>query len=163
MLFRSPNILFDAINTNKFQDNEINNIATTKGAVPSGQVIIANGEIVNEEKITLLDSYKAYYNKERGGMASSFTLVLGQIIFVSMLLFFLYMFLSLFRKDILRNSKKTYSILFLEIVALIMIFSITQFTGLSIYILPYTILPILIRSFYDTRLEIGRASCRERV
>lgn len=149
-----PNILYDEINTSKFQDNEINNIVTTKGAVPSGQVIISNGEIVNDEKITLLDSYKAYYNKERGGLVNSFFLILGQIVFVSMLLFFLYMFLSLFRKDILGSYKKTFSILSLEIVALLMVFSITQFKGLSIYILPYTILPILIRSFYDTRLAL---------
>jgi putative nucleotidyltransferase with HDIG domain len=146
-----PNILYDAGTTIKFQDNEIKNIATTKGAVPSGQVIISNGEIVNDEKISLLDSYKAYYNKERGGLVNSFSLILGQSIFVGMLLFFLYMFMFLFRKDLLRSYKKTFSILSLEIVALVMVFIISHFNSLSIYILPYTILPILIRSFYDTR------------
>jgi putative nucleotidyltransferase with HDIG domain len=149
-----PNILFDQGTTTKFQDNEINNISTTKGAVSSGEKIISKGEIVNDEKITLLDSYKAYYNKERGDLVNSFSLILGQAIFVGMLLFFLYMFMTLFRKDILRSYKQTFSILFLEVVALIMMFLITQFDGLSVYILPYTILPILIRSFYDTRLAL---------
>lgn len=149
-----PNIVFDQGTTIKFQDNEINNISTTKGAVSSGEKIISKGEIVNDEKITLLDSYKAYYNKERGGLVNSFSLILGQALFVGMLLFFLYMFMSLFRKDILRSYKQTFSILFLEVVALIMMFFITQFDGLSVYILPYTILPILIRSFYDTRLAL---------
>ncbi len=149
-----PNILYDEATTIKFHDNEINNIVTTKGAVSSGEIIISNGEIVNDEKILLLDSYKAYYNKERGGLINSFSLISGQIIFVGSLLFFLYMFIALFRKDILRSYKKTFSILSLEIVALMMVFLITQFDGLSIYILPYTILPILIRSFYDTRLAL---------
>jgi len=149
-----PNIVFDQGTTVKFQDNEINNISTTKGAVSSGEKIISNGEIVNDEKITLLDSYKVYYNKERGGLVNSFSLILGQALFVGMMLFFLYMFMTLFRKDILRSYKQTFSILFLEVVALIMMFFITQFEGLSVYILPYTILPILIRSFYDTRLAL---------
>jgi putative nucleotidyltransferase with HDIG domain len=149
-----PNIVFDETTTVKFQDNELNNIATTKGAVQAGQIIISKGEIVNEEKITLLDSYKLYYNKERGGLVNSFTLILGQVVFVGMLLFFLYMFMFLFRKDLISSYKKTYSILFLEIVALVMVFWVSQFEGLSLYILPYTILPILIRSFYDTRLAL---------
>ncbi len=149
-----PDIVFDAATTTKFQDNDINNISTTKGAVASGQKIISQGEIVNDEKITLLDSYKTYYNKERGGLVNSFSLILGQVIFVGMMLFFLYMFMALFRKDILRSYKKTFSILSLEIVALVMMFLVTQFKGVSIYILPYTILPILIRSFYDTRLAL---------
>jgi putative nucleotidyltransferase with HDIG domain len=150
-----PNIIYDQTTTQKFQDNEINNIATTKGAVPSGQIIISNGEMVNDEKITILDSYKAYYNKERGGLVNSFTLIMGQAIFVGILLFFLYAFLYLFRKDVLRSYKKTFSILFLEVVALSMVFIVSQFDGeISLYILPYTILPILIRSFYDTRLAL---------
>jgi putative nucleotidyltransferase with HDIG domain len=150
-----PNIIYDQTTTQKFQDNEINNLATTKGAVPSGQIIISNGEMVNDEKITILDSYKAYYNKERGGLVNSFTLIMGQAIFVGILLFFLYAFLFLFRKDVLRSYKKTFSILFLEVVALSMVFIVSQFDGeISLYILPYTILPILIRSFYDTRLAL---------
>jgi putative nucleotidyltransferase with HDIG domain len=149
-----PDVLFDPGTTLKFQNNEINNLSSTKGAVSSGQKIISNGEIVNDEKITLLDSYKTYYNKERGGLVNSFSLILGQVIFVGMLLFFLYMFMRLFRKDMLRSYKKTFSILSLEIVALVMMFLITQFKGVSIYILPYTILPILIRSFFDTRLAL---------
>ncbi len=149
-----PNILYDETNTIKFQDNEINNIATTKGAVPSGQVIISKGEIVNDEKISKLDSYKAYYNKERGALINSFYLILGQVVFVGMLLSFLYLFIALFRKDILKSFKKTFSILSLEIVAIAMVYIISQFENVSLYILPYTILPILIRSFYDTRLAL---------
>ena len=149
-----PNILYDDATTIKFHTNELNNIVTTKGAVSAGQIIISNGEIVNEEKIMLLDSYKKYYNKERGGLKNRFSIIAGQVIFVGIHLLFLYFFLTLFRKDILRSYKKTFSILTLEIVALMMVFFITQFNGLSIYILPYTILPILIRSFYDTRLAL---------
>jgi len=150
-----PNISFDPSTTSKFQNNEINNVPTTKGVVPSGQIIIAKGEIVNDEKVTVLDSYKAYYNKERGSLVNNFSLISGQAIFVGILLFFLYSFVYIFRKDVLRSYKKTFSILFLQLVALSMVFLVSQFGGnISLYILPYTILPILIRSFYDTRLAL---------
>ncbi len=150
-----PNIIFDPSTTLKFQDNEIKNVPTTKGVVPSGQIIIAKGEIVNREKVTLLDSYKTYYNKERGILVNNFSLITGQAVFVGILLFFLYSFIYLFRKDVLWSYKKTFSILFLEVIAISMVFIISKFGGnISFYILPYTILPILIRSFYDTRLAL---------
>lgn len=149
-----PNVFLNEETTNIYQTEEINNVSKTKGAIGAGEKIISKNEIIDSEKNIILESYKQKYNKENESVIDKFSLKFGQFLFVFILLTFLYFFLFLFRPSIFFSPKDFLSIVLLKIVLVAIIFIISFFPNLSLYSIPFAILPIVIRSFYDTRTAL---------
>ena len=80
--------------------------------------------------------------------------MLGQILIVTLCLSVLIIFLAFFRKDIFLNNTKITFILLLIVLQVLMIRLALNSQSFSIYILPFCILPIIIRAFYDTRIAL---------
>jgi len=64
------------------------------------------------------------------------------------------MFLYNFRKDVLENMLKTSFILILSFIFLFAGSLLINFNINNMYLIPFTILPIIIRTFYDARLAL---------
>ena len=147
----SHNVVPDPQITEKVQEQALENIAVTKGAVASGEKIISKGEIVTPEKFLMLESLKQEYEVQSRGAGSYLYLLLGQIIIVTLCLSILIIFLVLFRKDIFIDNTRLSFILFLIVLMVLMSKFSLGLEDLSIYVLPFCILPIIIRAFFDTR------------
>lgn len=148
------NVKYDENLSNKILKDQINNIPITYGSISKGELIIQKGQIINEEYFQKLESYKSAFKQQRGNLINASAIIGGQILFVFTLISFLYFFLTLFRKSIIRSYRKTFSILFLILIILTLTRFVSEFPDITLYIIPFTILPILIRSFYDTRLAL---------
>lgn len=145
-----PNIIINKLLTNQYQNQLIQTISSTKNMIEKGSKIIANGEIVSKEKYQILESFKTAYLKNTYNPY----LIVGQILVVSLGLFMIFLFLYNFRKDILMHLTKTSFILSLIIIFVLAAKLINNWKDVSIYLFPFTLLPIIIRSFYDTRLAL---------
>lgn len=149
-----PNIQYDAEFTKRMLEYQLQQITPFKGVFKKEDKVIEKGDLITREKLQLLDSFKKEYILQKGEIKNRIGILIGQAIFVISFLVFLYLFLALFRKKILRNFLQSYSILSL-IVLMSGFASLTyHYQAPSIYLVPFTILPILIRSFYDTRLAL---------
>lgn len=146
------NIFLDEVTTKKIKQSNLESVSLTKGMTQEGQKIITKGEIVNIEKYRVLNSLKKEYESSLGGSNSYYTLLLGQLILIISSFLILYFFLKNFRQDILKHLLKT---LFLLMLILIFV-SITSLTIkiniLHHYLIPFALIPIIVRTFYDTRL-----------
>lgn len=153
MPYIQPNLLFDERITDKVRNQMLSAISLTRGMIQSGEKIIAHDEVVDSEKYLLLESLKKEYSKKIG--QSNFGSVLfGQILIVSFLLFILYLYLLNYRVEILSDDSKILYILIL-ITSMVVISSfVLRSSIISIYVIPFAIVPIFIKAFYDSRLAL---------
>jgi len=149
-----PNLFYDQETSQKVKQNMLDNISITRGMVQAGERIVSKGEVVDARTFRILESLRREYEKSLGSDFQYNLIFLGQAIFVFGAIFVLYLFLFHFRYEILQNSLKTVFILFL-VVLMVGIASITvRVRPDTLYIIPFAILPIIIRSFYDARLAL---------
>ncbi len=150
--FIKPNLNYDKATSEKVKNNLLDELLPTEGMVQAGQRIISKGDVVKEEKYRILESFKRKYQDIHG--TSSFMVLLGQIIFITVSFLVLFLFLLNFRKEILQNSLKTTFILFLVVFFVIISNLLVRFSAISIYVIPFTLIAIIIRTFYDARTAL---------
>jgi putative nucleotidyltransferase with HDIG domain len=149
-----PNVIYDEETSQNVKQSMLENISLTKGMVQAGERIVSKGEVVDSKTYQILESLKKEYEKSLGSDYQYNTILLGQIIFVFAAIFVLYLFLYHFRFEILQDSSKTVFILLL-VILMVSVSSITvKLRPDTLYIIPFAILPIIIRSFYDARLAL---------
>jgi putative nucleotidyltransferase with HDIG domain len=79
----------------------------------------------------------------------------GAVILISSCYMVLYMFLSYFRPDILEMSRKTLFIIITILVFVVLARLVLLFSDYSIlYLIPFAIIPIIIHTFYDSKLAL---------
>jgi putative nucleotidyltransferase with HDIG domain len=152
--FLQPNVVFNEQLTEVARKRLTDKISTTRGMVGKGELIIEKGEKITSEKFRVLESVREEYEASPGASISRFWLISGQILIVTILLGMVLIFLILLRKDLFEDAIKL-SFLFTLMVAMVFLATmITRLTTLSIYLLPFCALPIIIRTFFDTRLAL---------
>ncbi|MFC2112306.1 HD family phosphohydrolase [Bacteroidota bacterium] len=152
--FLVPNLYYDDETSTRVRDELINSISSTKGMVQSGQRIISRGELVTPEKYRVLESIRMEYEKSLGLQGWVNYIFLGKVVLVIILMILLYLFLYNFKRKILQSIRET-SFILLLILIMVVISSLTlRFDVLSLYVLPFALVPIMIRTFFDSRLAL---------
>ncbi|MGQ0828384.1 MAG: HD family phosphohydrolase [Bacteroidota bacterium] len=147
-------IFYDKSTSDKVLQQTIDDISPSRDIILKDQSIISKGEIVDAKKFQVLESLKSEYEEQSGGTGSYLFILLGQLLIVSMCLSVLIAFLMFFRNDIFLDNAKITFILILIILEVLMARSAVNSQLFSIYILPFCVLPIIIRAFYDTRVAL---------
>jgi cyclic-di-AMP phosphodiesterase PgpH len=148
------NVFYDDSTTSRVLEQTIKNISPTKNAVGNGEKIISKGEIVTQEKYEILQSLKSEYEAESGGTSNYIFMLMGQSMIVFCCLLILLVFLWLFRRDIFLDNTRITFILFLIVLSMYIVYFGLKIERVSIYMLPFCILPVIIRAFYDTRIAL---------
>lgn len=150
----SSNLEFDEETTQKEIEEVSGNISLSRGMIQTGERIILEGEIVDSEKYQILESLKASYEKERGKGINRHMVSIGKVLLILVLLGLVFTFLYIYRRDVLNQFSKL-SFLMLFMVAMVFISSfINSFPNLHIYLVPFAIFPIVVRTFFDSRTAI---------
>ncbi|MDR0864760.1 MAG: HDIG domain-containing protein [Candidatus Symbiothrix sp.] len=145
------NLKYDEALSEKVKQDDLQQISPSSGMVQAGEKIIDRGEIVRPETYRILSSLKQIQDKQEGTAQRQIGLIVGISILVAGLMACLLLYLSYFRKKIYEKKK---DVVFLLFMASLFIFltEICMTTGLfSIYIIPYAIIPIVIRTFFESR------------
>lgn len=149
----SANIIFDSSLTNKSIRQAIDNISSSRGAIAKGQIIVSRGEMVNEEIYQKIFSLNEEYRLQRLG-GRDWLITLAQILLVGFCLFILFQFLRLFRREILAHDSRLLFILLIVVLTVCMSYIPASIENISLLALPFCILPVIIRAFFDTRLAL---------
>lgn len=147
-----PNILFNKELTEEILQQKLNNISLTRGMVQKGERIISKGEVIDDEKFEILESLKKEYLQLKNQRLGLWSIIIGQIILVGMALISIFLFLYHFRKDIVADNKRIVFLLLLILLMHFLVYVANVTNYITIYVIPFCILPIVIRTFYDTRL-----------
>ena len=148
-----PNLLYDERTTERIKSDLVSNISLTKGMVQAGDRIISNYEVVNSESFRILESLRKEYESKLG--ATDTQLVFwGQALLVGILFLVLYLFLLNFRPEVILDDRKTLFILLLITFMVVVSSLVLKNNLISIYVIPFAIIPIFVRAFYDSRLAL---------
>ncbi|MCU4157597.1 HDIG domain-containing protein [Carboxylicivirga sp. A043] len=146
------NVLFNQERSNAELALLKKNISLTSGRVLAGQRIIDQGEIVTIETEKVIDSLRRKYEANIASETDYYFILAGQFLLIAFLFTAIYLFLFYFRRDVYQSIS---SISFILLITLLMVVfaSLKQFfIHFPFYIIPFAILPIIIRTFLDSRL-----------
>ncbi|QIA07815.1 HD family phosphohydrolase [Draconibacterium halophilum] len=150
----TANLSYDNETSQKEIDEITQSISATRGMVKQGQRIVLEGEIVDAEKYQMLESLKASYEKERGKDVNRYMVSIGKVLLISVLISLIFIFLLLYRRDILQQLNKLSFMLMLMTGIILLSNFINTFPNLHIYMVPFAVFPIMIRTFFDSRTAI---------
>ena len=149
-----PNVSYDKIFTDKVIENQINHISYTKGKVSEGELIIFKGDIVEGRKLAILNSLKSESESKVWTDSNYNWIVFGYTILVSLALLMLLLFLYKYRTEIFENNNKV-TFIFFNVFAIIFIQTLViKYNSDYLYVVPLSILPIIIKAFFDARLGL---------
>ena len=152
--YLTANLEFNDELTSKAKKDLIAQISLTSGLVETGERIIDNGQIIDDEVFKKLESFREAYETKLGTSDKRTIILAGQAIIIIVLLFTFYTFLYFYRIDIFENTKD-FTFIILNILLFITITAVVkQFSTLSLYLIPYAILPVVLRTFFDSRTAI---------
>jgi hypothetical protein len=152
--FIKPNLQFDEQTTKKIMGDILSNLSITKGLIYAGERIVSKDEILNQDNYQILLSLKKEYESRIGFGGDVKVLIFGQSLLVSILFLILFLFLYNFRREILHDDRKIIFILMLITVMAVISSILLRRNIINIYIIPLAIVPIFIRTFYDSRLAL---------
>ena len=158
-LYLVENLKFDSATTELSKTDLLKNLSLTSGMVQTGQRIIDRGEIITPANYLELSSLKIEYEKRKGSIQQSAIVVVGEIIMISALICLFFSYIYLFRP---RIYDKFGDLLFLSLL-IVMIIGLTAFAQhydtLSYYMVPFALIPIIIRVFFDPRTALFAHIC----
>jgi putative nucleotidyltransferase with HDIG domain len=145
------NVLFDAVTSEKAQNEFIQQVDISHGMVQRGQRIIDRGEIVDRQAYNILSSLKQATEERSGGATKNNWMLLGQFLLILLMFASFYIYLLYFRPAEYSNRKHViFMVLLISFFILLTAFTV-RLELFSIYIIPYAIATILIRTFIDSR------------
>lgn len=148
-----PNLIYDEVTSSTLRERLIKSVSPTTGLVQERELIINRGQIVDGSKYLVLESLKAEYEKRLGKYGSWF-IIAGRFILVGACYVVLYLFLYHFRREVLGSVHKTIFIILIILLFVMITRVVVVMPNVSIYLIPFGIIPIIVRTFYDSRLAL---------
>ena len=145
------NLAYDEVRSESSHRDLLSTIPLATGVVQRGQKIIDRGGIVDDKTYNILQSYLKESERRHKSDAQLSRTLLGQIIYVTLLMAAFTIFLTIFRNDYFEKIRSTAMIYSLVIVFALLSSLLVSHSLLHVFIIPFAMVPIFIRVFMDSR------------
>jgi len=152
--YLGSNILYDDAMTMKVHQAALDELTLTQGMVQSGQLIIARGELVTQSDFLIIESLRREYEDNPNVGKNYLVVYLGQLLLITLIFMSLFWFIYYFRKDILISRRQTFFTLSLIVVMVGLTRAASSQEAVSIYVIPFVLVPIFLKSFFDIRYAL---------
>jgi len=149
----ATNLVLNEEASKNVKDELIKKVSINKGMFLIDRKVIGKGEVINDEKHAILMSLKTEYENKLGSSGNLIYIYIGHGILISSLVLLLIFFLFSFRQSVYQNNLR-YSFVLLLVVAVVSISGVLAKNDINLYIIPFALLPIIIKTFYDSRLAL---------
>ena len=150
----TPNVSLDTVFYQDAVNEVLQNISLSRGVVSSGELIIAEGEVVDESHFEALTSLRREFSMLESDDESSVWILIGYSILIFLTFSLLLLFLHKYRLAIYENNRKL-TFIFFNIVFVILVTTILMgYNTVLIFAAPLCILPLIIKTFFDARLGL---------
>jgi len=148
------NVTYDKTTSDKVREEILNSIPLANGLVQAGERIVDRGEIIDNHTYNVLRSLKIVHETKSGGTQRQSIIMGGQFVLVFGILFCFWLYLWSFRLKILHNRKNALFLVLCMFVSCILTELCVTYGLFNIYILPFAIVPIVVRTFFDSRTDL---------
>ena len=151
----TQNYIFNPIETKNRLEFEQQKISKVNGIVSIGELIVSKGELVSPKIYLKLISYKKEFEGDQISSRANLFIFVGQLLVVSLCFLIIFLFIRA-KRVVLFNDSSALKFILLNLLLFIALarFSLVFTNDNLIYIVPFCILPLVIRSFYDLRLAL---------
>lgn len=148
------NIYLDEENTNRFLEEAYADISLNKGRVKNGELIVSKGNLIDNSTYAKINSLKnaslqQSLNPQNTAFVFAGYLLLTLLIVVVLLIYLWTHFPNIFHKI----SHLTFILLWLVVFSYL-VYLIENKSNLSSYLIPFCIVPIIIKNFFNERLAL---------
>ena len=150
----SIDIKYDLETNELILEQELAKISPHSGMVQKGEIVIEKGELLNAEGYKKVESLRLEFESRLGKNSEDIWILIGQAILVVLIFFSLALFLVSFRQEIFTSSTKICFILLLILLFVFLSKVTSDSEVVHLYLIPFCILPLMIRTFFDTRLAL---------
>lgn len=151
----TPNVEIDRRKTDDAMQIIVEGVMLTSGMVQKGEKIIDKGEVISEEKYQILKSLqRAVEGEEEFEQNGNVWNVVGDLLIISILYSLLFVYLLFFRRKILESIRATVFMFLMTVGMLGLLALVTQYLELTEYIVPFAMLPLVVRVFFDSRTAL---------
>ena len=149
--FLSENLSYDRLKSEGSKQELLKNVSLSSGYVQMGERIVDKGQVVDKHTYRILDSWKEFGEKHINSSVNFYAVLGGQILITLILLAVLFLYLEMFRPHLF-NDRRNITFFLLMMVLIVASASLVDKTErASIYIIPFAILPVIVRTFFDSR------------
>lgn len=150
----TPNVSYNEALTAQFRTEAVAGIVPIRGLVTKGTRIIAKGEVVEGEKLKILQSLQLEYESQTWTQSNTAWIILGYALLVIIPVLLLFVFLWRTRPLVFENNKRT-TFLCVNILLMVLLTKVVvDVNPLYVYAVPICMLPLLLRTFFDTRIAL---------
>ena len=140
----------NAQKTQAYKNLKTEQISIYNNSYKKGQVLVKQGEQLTNNKRFLINNY--FYNQNKNS-SSNFKTTLAKLILVGIILLVLLVYLAFFRKQIFGQNKQVLFLYLIIIITCLTTFIFKKY-GLLVFALPYALVPIIVRVFFDSRTAL---------
>ena len=154
-------ILFDLVEANislneSLTKNSIEealaDLSPNRGIVEKETLIISKGEVVEGDKLKILESLKNEYERTGVSRTNYYLIISSYSLLVILTLLMIMLFIRKFRKKIYLNLNQL-SLVFFNVTLLILITTfVVNIESSYVFVIPICILPLLLKAFFDSRV-----------
>lgn len=128
------------------------NVSPNRGIIEKETLIISKGELVEGDKLKILESLKNEYETSSVSKTNYFLIISSYSFLVILSLLMIILFIRKFRKKIYLNINQL-SLVFFNITLLVLITTfVVSVESSYVFVIPICILPLLLKAFFDSRI-----------
>ncbi len=149
-----PNIRYKKELTEQNKNASIANLSKTRGMVHQGDLIVPKGAIITEETYMKLASFKAKYEEEVSSKKVKYTVWGGYFLLTGLIILVFFVYLRHYTPEVYSSMKRMSFIFLWPILFSYLVFLVEKTDVLSAYMIPFCIVPIVVKHFFNVRLAL---------
>lgn len=149
--FIVPNLKHDKKKSDAQQREIDQMLVVCSGRVLVGEKIVDRGQIITPAIMEKLSSYELHEAQRSKTQAEKWSQTCGQILYISIIVAALFLYFLQFRQNYLHSARVMLLIGLMLTFFTILTYQVSKFEVISVYLIPYCILPICLRIFTDSR------------
>lgn len=149
-----PNIFYNDSLSRSLLQQELSQIGKYRGRISKGDLIVTEGGYITEEIYLKLLSFKEKYREEVTEEQSYSGVLIGYALLSTLIIGIFLLYVRLFATQVFSRFNKLVFILLWLVAFSYLVYGVEQVTLLSTYMIPFCIVPIVIKNFYDEQLAL---------
>lgn len=150
-----PDCSYDEEMNRKVLKELMERVSLHSGIFKKNELIIAKGELVTQEKVTLIDDFKVAFNEQIGSNDSFLQSFFAYFILIFLILSIIILYLVRNKRAIIDNPLSLTFLMMWIIIFSYAVYSLDYQGERFVYAIPFVIAPIVVINFFDKNLALA--------
>lgn len=149
------NVFYNADITKQEVDKAVSAVPLTNGMVQKDEIIISEGEIIDQHTFDILNSLQREYTSRSMSRDESLRVLLSQIFLVTLIFSLMGLYGNKLHKQVFSELKNIVLLLTMVLLVVLPCYILVRFAPGLIYLMPVCLLAIMVGTFFNLRLAFS--------